>query len=179
MKEKLTYPVYEFRPLPTNRKLLRYNNGDWIEDDGEYDICFITDDNNGAPFCYYVSLPYQNNQAWSWVDDGRWAGFISAHPNGNAWHYMSVNGDDNIRGHWNRDKHPNVLVQEKGSSKVCQKSGCCNGRGVEFHIGDPYIIAGLLRERESKKVVKFPKKFKCIYCGIHDLSKIDMSKQKA
>ncbi len=35
-------PIYEFRPLPDffNGAFMRYNGGQWIEDDGEYDLAF-------------------------------------------------------------------------------------------------------------------------------------------
>lgn len=174
----IVFPVYEFRPLDTSRKLLRYNGGNWIKDDGEYDICFITDDNLGAPFCYYISLPYKTNLQWSWAKNGNWSAHVQRHPDGNAWHYQSKNGSANIWESWDgRDKHPNIEVGDKGSDKLCKKYGCSNGRGPEFHIGDPYIIAGVLREKETKKVVTFPETFHCIYCGDHDLSQVDMTKQ--
>jgi hypothetical protein len=173
-----TFPVYEFRPLPTDRKLLRYNNGNWIEDDGEFDICFITDD-PGVPFCYTVKLPYRKNILWSWAKDGNWGAHVNKHPNGNAWHYMSRDGGSDISDSWERHNHPNIKIHDVGSKIVCDKRGACNGRGPEFHIGDKYIQAGLVRERTSKTVVKFPKVFKCIYCGDHDLSKVKMEKQEA
>jgi hypothetical protein len=50
---------------------------------------------------------------------------------------------------------------------VCKKMSCANGRGPDlFHIDDPYTKAGLLREKETKKILKFPKTMNCIYCGI-------------
>lgn len=37
------FPIYEFRPDPERfkGKVLRYSNGDWKVDDGEYDLAFI------------------------------------------------------------------------------------------------------------------------------------------
>ena len=178
IKEEI-FPVYEFRPLDTGRKLLRYNNGNWIEDDGEYDICFITDDRLDAPFCYYVHIPYKTNLQWSWCKNGNWGGHVAKHPNGNAWHYQSKDGDKNIWDSWDgRDKHQNEKSGRIGMDKLSKKEGCANGRGPKFHIGDPYIISGILREKETKKVVSFPETFNCIYCGSHDLSKVDIAKQR-
>ena len=166
---KYDFPIYEFRPIYTDRPLLRYNDGNWIEDDGEYDLCFITADRAGAPMCYYVSLPYRKNILWSWAKDGNWGASVSRHPDSNAWHYMSKDGSKDINDSWNRDKHPNKLASEIGMSKLSKEHSCANGSGVDFHIGDPYILVGLVREKKSKKVVVFPKEFKCIYCGSHDV----------
>jgi len=174
---KYTFPVYEFRPLVTGRKLLRFNNGDWIEDDGEYDLAFITDDNLDAPFCYYIDLPYKKDLEWSWVKDGNWGGYVSAHPNGNPWHYQYKGDGRSLDQDWNRSNHPNIKAGEIGMNKTSKKYSCANGRSASFEIGDPYILAGLLREKSSKRVIKFPNTFRCVYCGVHDLSKLELSKQ--
>ena len=175
------FPVYEFRPLPDNRKLLRYNNGNWTEDDGEFDLCFITDDHKGAPMCYYVSLPYRKNLLWSWVKDGQWGAYVSRHPDGNAWHYMTKDGSKELDADWDRNNHPNRKISELGMSKLSKKYGCANGSGVDMEIGDEYIMLGLVRDIDTKKILKFPKIFDCIYCGKHEPKKEDkrFKKQKA
>jgi len=150
--------VYEFRPLPTIKPLLRYAGGEWIPDDGEYDLAFIT--NN---FCFYIDLPYQKNILWSWCKDGDWRAYVKAHPRGNAWHYMLREGTKEWAGDWGRHRHPNTRAGDSGMSKACNMYGCSNGRGVHFHIGDETIAAGLVRERDSKKILTFPDKFICMY----------------
>lgn len=178
--ENNNFVVYEFRPIADGRKYLRYNEGKWTEDDGEYDICFITDDRADAAFCYYVHIPYKENLEWSWVLDGNWGASVSGHPHSNAWHYQIRKGSSGwsepLRG---RDSHPNEKAGRLGMDELCKRNGCANGRGPQFYIGDPYIIQGLLREKESKKVVVFPETFRCIYCGNHDISKLDMRKQQS
>lgn len=163
---ELKFPVYEFRLLPEQigGKVYRYAGGKWIKDDGEYDLAFAVI-GFGAPMCYYVDLPYRPNLLWKWVLDGQWGGYVQKHPKGNAWHYMSRNGEKSLGDNWKRETHPNEIAGESGMDFVCNSQSCANGGGVEFEIGDPYIIAGLMREKESKKIITFPEIFNCIHCG--------------
>jgi len=160
----MIFPVYEFRPLPKDigGKVYRYAKGKWILDDGEYDLAFAV---MGfiAPMCYYVDLPYWSNQLWAWAKDGNWSAHVSKHPKGNAWHYMYEK--EKLSRPWGRHNHPNTLAAEEGMRFVSNKAGCANGAGPEFYIGNEYIKQGLLREKTTRKVVKFPKVFNCIYCG--------------
>ena len=167
MSNKLDFPIYEFRPLNEGgRKLLRYNGGNWIEDDGEYDLCFITDDNKDAPFSFYIDLPYRKNQLWSWCKDMNWGRTdIANHPNGNAWHYMTKDGTSEMDESWDRGRHPNIVAGDLGSSILAKKNGCANGRGVQFYVNDIHILKGLVRYAETKETVKIPDVFKCKYCG--------------
>jgi hypothetical protein len=56
-------------------------------------------------------------------------------------------------------------------NKCCQLYSCANGGGPEMQILDPYIKAGLVREQGTKKILTFPEKFKCMYCGEIDWKK--------
>lgn len=169
-KQKLDFPIYEFRPDKlTSNKLLRYNNGNWVEDDGEYDLAFIDFTTLNV---YYVNLPYRKNLQWSWVKDGKWAAYVRKHPNGNAWHYMTKNGEKHIEDTWERDKHPNIIAGNLAMNKLSSIKGCANGNGVEFNILDETINVGLLRILNTKKIVKIPENFNCIYCGIINLKTI-------
>lgn len=176
---ELVFPVYEFRPDPDWLKswarpsnpgpLHRYDGGQWREDDGEYDIAF-TMLAGGAPLCLYVSLPYHRNIRWSWLT-GHWSGpGPAAHPtytrslSPNPWHYMLRDGATDWGRAWAREQHENTVAGDKGMSWVSSQRGCANGRHVEFHLNDPHIKAGLVRERESKTVVVFPERPICMYC---------------
>lgn len=153
------FPVYEFRPLPDIRPLFRYNGGKWTPDDGEYDLAFVA--NN---FCLYVEVPYQKNILWNWCKGGDWGARVQEHPNGNAWHYMLRDGAKNWGGDWGRDKHENEIASRSCMTYACDLYGASNGRGVSFELFDPTIAAGLVRERDTKKIVTFPESFQCMYC---------------
>jgi hypothetical protein len=161
----MMWPVYEFRPLPEHMgsMVFRYASGAWLPDDGEHDIAFISY-GMCAPYGLYVRLPYQRNILWSGLTQS-WRGSDSNHPRANPWHYMLRDGQTEWGGHWNRDAHPNQRAGTAAMDECCRRNRCANGRGPEFHTGDPYIAAGLLRERETKAVVTFPEHLDCMYCG--------------
>ncbi len=166
--DKGARPVYEFRPLRDflhGGPLLRYADGKWIPDDGEYDLAFVQ-----PSFCYMVEIPYQKNIDWSWTTV-HWSAYQKGHPRGNAWHYMLRDGETDWGGDWGSYKHPNRRAGDSGMSKACSiGGGCANGRHVEFKLDDPHIAAGLLRERDTKLVVHFPERPICMYCGPVDLA---------
>lgn len=159
---KQLWPVYEFRPLPEDIQygdLYRYAGGKWIPDDGEYDLAFSI-----RAMHYYVDLPFHKNIIWSWVTK-HWSSYEPKHPNGNAWHYALREGETEWGGAWNKEKHRNTIASRSSSTFTCKRMRCANGRGPEFKIGDPYIKAGLVRRADTKEVVVFPEKPKCMYCG--------------
>lgn len=170
MKE--IFPAYEFRPLKEGN-YKRYADGKWIDDDGEYDLAFVELNEFMA---YMVDLPYYENIRWSWCKNGAWTAFVKKHPAGNAWHYMLANRQTKWGEHWKRDQHLNTKAGRKAMDFCCSQKGCANGRGPEFYINDPYIKAGLLREVKTKKVVKLPKIFNCMYCGKLDWQKMEAKK---
>lgn len=160
------WPVYEFRPsLDSFRgKILRYAEGSWIPDDGEYDTAFVGIEAS-ENICLYVSLPYQRNIICSWLT-GHWTSQVEEHPrDGNPWHYALRHGTSDWGGDWGRDRHENTRAGDHGMSFVASKKGCANGRHVEFHANDPHIAAGFVRDRETKEVFRFPQNMTCMYCG--------------
>lgn len=159
------WPVYEFRPLPEHSRgtVLRYADGAWIADDGEWDVAFVSY-GASAPLGLYIRLPYQRNIIWSGLTS-HWSDSVHEHPRANPWHYMLRDGETEWGGSWNRDAHPNERAGRSAMSKCCALNRCANGRGPEFRLGDPYISAGLVRERETKAVVQFPEKPVCVFCG--------------
>lgn len=161
MKKRRIDCIYEVRPLRENDSILRYDNGNWIKDDGKFGIAFADMAEGRA---YGVSMPYYANILWSWCELGLWRRLLPEHPRGNAWHYMYI---ENTRGeHWEqRYNHINVKAQEEAMHLIAEKKGCSSGWSAEFYIGDPYINAGKLRIKETKKIIKFPIIFDCIYCG--------------
>ncbi len=159
-------PVYEFRPLPkdTGHTVLRYADGAWLPDDGEWDIAFASF-GGIAPLGLYVRLPYQRNIAWSGLTT-HWSSKVAGHPRGgNAWHYMLRDGCKGWGGDWGRERHPNTQAGDRAMSKVASINGCANGRGPEFVIGNAYVRAGLLREKGSRLLVAEPTHLNCMYCG--------------
>lgn len=158
-------PVYEFRPLPgefrSGAEVRRFADGQWLADDGEHDLAFIADG-----LCLMVEPSYQRNITWSWLTT-RWTGFQAKHPNGNPWHYALREGETKWGGDWGRDNHPNAKAGRAGMSKMCSERGAASGVHVEFHLNDRHIKAGLVRERDTKKLLTFPDKPLCMYCG-HD-----------
>jgi len=169
MKNQELFPVYELRPLPNSGEWLRWNNGNPIKDDGEWDLAFMNV-GNGPPIVIYVSLAYKTNLLWSWVKNGQWGIDVPEHPDANAWHRITTDGKE-TNGSWDRDKHPNTIAGDKAMSWQSSRHGCSNGRHAEFYINNEWIEAGLLRNKETKEVVVFPEIFDCIYCGKHDWRK--------
>ncbi len=166
-------PVYEFRPILRREHgtLYRYAKGEWLKDDGEYDIAFAQPDTCMA---YHVFVPNRESIIWSWAKHGKWGDFVSEHPRGNAWHYMLRDGMTEWTKCWQKHSHENEKAGDEAMKFVSSRSGCSNGTGPEFHIDDEYIVQGLLRLQDSKEIVKFPDIFNCMYCG-----EIDWRKEEA
>ena len=171
MVTKLEFPVYEFRPIDLKpehiHELYRWDDIErrLIPDDGEYGIAFAK-----HPIIYEVFMPYYTGKGWSWCLHGRWdtnvRDIYPEHPNGNAWHHEYF--DQKIN--WNkRDEHPNVRVWDEIISyleSIDQGWGAYNGYGCEmYHIHDPYIDRGLIRRKDTKEIVVYPRYIDCMYCG--------------
>lgn len=159
-------PVYEMRPLPqhTGATVLRYADGSWIPDDGEWDVAFVSY-GMGPPYGLGVRLPHQRNIAWSGLTTS-WMDTVAEHPRGNPWHYMLAEGESEWGGPYEPGPmHLNARAMDAAMNKCAAINRCANGRGPEFKIGDPYIRAGLLRERETGRVVVEPNHLYCMYCG--------------
>lgn len=164
--------VFEFRPDKFNKSIewLRWNNGNPIKDDGQYDLAFIA---NGKPFFIYVEMPYHDNILWKWCKGMRWRGSVNQHPDGNPWHYMlkENNGSWDTGERWDRNKHPNEIAGNKAREFVAKRNGCANGIPVEFNVLDETINAGLLRIVGVEQPIVPPKIFRCMYCGEHNWCK--------
>lgn len=159
------WPVYEFRPRECHSRgtVLRYANGEWLPDDGEWDIAFVSF-GMGAPLGLGVELPYQRNILWR-GKDGHWTQPNHNHHRSNPWHYMLREGETAWGGAWGKDMHPNSRAADAAMKKCCALNSCANGVGPQFEITDPYIVLGLVRDRETKEIVRVPTNFTCMYCG--------------
>ena len=165
MKDILTYePEYVFRPIDTG-DYLRYSEGKWIPDDGEFDLAFIS---IRKPFAYGVSLRSRENILWSFCRNMDWGAKIIEHPRYKAWHYMLREGERKWGDFWEKRRHPNEIAMWSAMDKSCTLFSCANGRGPEFHIYDSYIQMGLLKVKDGD-IVKIPDKFICMYCGEIDI----------
>lgn len=160
---RMIWPVYEFRPLPDvfHGEVIRYADGAWLPDDGEYDLAFACPWDRKV---LYVDLPYQRNIVLSWTT-GHWSGYEAQHPRGNAWHYALREGASEWGGGWNRDAHPNSKAGRNGMNHVCGMTGSAAGVGIEMQPTDKHILARLVRERDSKQVLTLPLDRLCMYCG--------------
>ena len=162
-------PVYEFRPLPEMLNgIYRYANGEWIVDDGEHDIAFALLQKSMA---LGFDVPSRENIIWSWAKNNQWWDHISTHPGGNAWHYMLREDEKDWGDCWSKYEHLNFKAKENAMKFVVSKNRSACGSGPEFHINDPYIAQGLVREKETQKIVEFPDILDCMYCGEIDWRK--------
>jgi len=150
--------VYEFRPLPSdNARWLRYADGSWIEDDGEWDMAFVSPAGTyGAPFALYVSIPGYANIEWKWRTNQPL-----------RWHYQlrddATDFGANIDTFF-RPTHPNAKVGREAMSKCSSIHHCANGRGPEFDLDNAYVKAGLVRVRGGAIVMppESPVCFRCV-----------------
>ena len=167
--------TYELRPLEGffRGEVRRYADGEWLSDDGEWDMAFIgmanaKEDGTGNAFTYPCCLmydpPYYKNIIWSWLTT-HWTGVITEHPRGNPWHYSLRPGTAERGASAGRDRHPNYTAGRKGMSKMSTEHNCANGRHAEFRAGNDIIGAGLLRRASDKAVVVVPDGRECMYCG--------------
>ena len=167
--------TYELRPTGGFFRggVRRYGNGEWLPDDGQWDLAFIgmanaKEDGTGNaysyPCCLMYDPPYHKNIIWSWLTTP-WRGHITEHPRGNPWHYSLRPGTTGWGKSAGRDNHPNYIAGRKGMSKMSSEHSCSNGRHAEFRAGNDIIEAGLLRRVTDQAVVVVPDKPGCMYCG--------------
>lgn len=160
------WPTYEFRPRESELlgSVFRYAEGQWLPDDGEYDLAFIMY-GSGAPMAMFIELPNQKNIIWSGLTT-HWSGYVAQHPRGgNPWHYMLRDGETEWGGDWGRARHPNTRAGDAAMRECASRNRCANGRGVRFEVANPHIVLGLVRDHTTKEVLSVPPMFECMYCG--------------
>ena len=167
--------AYELRPPEGffQGEVRRYADGEWLPDDGQWDMAFIgmanaKENGNGYAFTYPCCLmydpPYHRNINWSWLTTD-WRGKIAAHPRGNPWHYSLRPGATEWGEGASRDSHPNRIAGRKGMNKMSSEHSCANGRHAEFRRDNKIIEAGLFRRTSDKAIVVVPDEPECMYCG--------------
>ncbi len=163
--------VYELRPPDGffRGRFRRYANGQWLPDDGEWDMAFIGDavssEGGGYPCCLYYDPPYYQDLIWSWLTTP-WTAAYPPHPRANPWHYSLRPGASDRGGSASKDRHVNRIAGDKGMSKIAGERSCANGRHAEFKVGNSIIKAGLFRRLRDKVIVTFPDDPECMYCGL-------------
>ena len=159
-------PVYEFRPLPGSFRLgtlHRYADGQWDVDDGKtHDLAFVV--NEPGPIVFYFEPRHRENILWSWLTTN-WYGFQGKHPRGNPWHYNLREGNTRWGDILNIQNHHNMRAGRAGMEHACKLRRCANGRGIQWQLHDATILAGLVRNRETKEILKPPLSPDCMYCG--------------
>lgn len=113
--------------------LLRYADGKWIPDDGEYDLAFVK-----GVFAYGISLPQHSNLLWAWQDREatlKWFNSKALQRIAYDWHYYTVNSEKLID--WEeRDEHPNEIAYRSAMDKCCSINSCANGRTIDLFHSD-------------------------------------------
>ncbi len=167
--------TFELRPPEGffRGEVRRYADGEWLPDDGEWDVAFIgmanaAEDGTGNAFTYPCCLmyepPYYKNITWRWLTT-HWGSHIEGHPQGNPWHYSLRPGATEWGESIPHGSHPNYIAGREGMSKMSAEHSCSNGRHAEFRAGNDIIEAGLLRRVSDKAVVVVPDEPECMYCG--------------
>ena len=177
MTDKTLWPVYEIRPLPNELETCwRYAKGHWVEDDGRWDLAFAGKSKERYAIVLGVELPSQKNLLWGWLT-GSWQKKLPRsfdHPDGNPWHY-SLRVDTHDWGkYWGKEAHPNERAYKEGMNWTCTKYGAANGRPIRFALKNPYILAGLVRDRETGTVLVPPAEPLCMYCGHKWLERVSV-----
>jgi len=144
--------------------LLRYADGQWIPDDGEYDLAFA----HGV-FAYYVSLPDYSNVIWTWRDIELTKSFLPEylHKYTKAHHIHTA---DNLpMRHWDNNQHPNEIAGESAMHKVSSIHGCANGRGAylcsESPSGAPWLKEKRILLQSTMQPVLMPENPICYLCS--------------
>lgn len=151
----------------SDKPLLRYADGKWIPDDGEYDLAFVQ-----GVMAYYVELPYYTNHIHSWHDmeltKKYLQDYLKKHANG--WHTVTDNNLDTDDFEWaEREAHQNYIAGRSAMDKSCEMNGCANGNSISL-TGDfwgnkdkPTIY--VLRTMQPVKFPENPVCHKCLNNG--------------
>lgn len=159
-KNPLLEEVFVFRPA--GKVDFRYANRNWIPDDGEPDLAFVS--NN---FALYVSMPYYTNLLWEWRDRSLSESWVadSLKRDVSPWHYYTIGNEPWEDHSWDeRNSHPNEIAGRLAMDKCCSLHGCANGRSVRLTQEDECIKRGQLWIKRTMEVVKPPPNPICFLC---------------
>lgn len=152
--------VFVFRP--TGKVDLRYANRNWIPDDGEPDLAFVS-----GNLAFYVNMPYYTNLLWAWNDRSLSESWVadSLKRDVTPWHYYTIGNEPWEDHHWDeRVSHPNEIAGRGAMDKCCSYYGCANGRGVYLDQEDECMKRGQLWIKRTMEVVKPPPNPICFLC---------------
>jgi len=143
--------------------ILRYANGEWIPDDGEYDLAFA----HGV-FAYYVSLPDYCNVIWSWRDLELTRSYLPEYLHKYAKAHHIYTSDNEPMHQWDNSQHPNKLAGKSAMNKVSSIHGCANGRGAylcsESPSETPWLAEKRILIQSTMKPVLIPENPVCYLC---------------
>ena len=160
--------TYLFRPLEGSGPWLRYADGLWLPDDGEFDLAFVNAD---QPIALGVSLPSYEGVEWVWRDLAATRAAIGVDEDArvDAWHTQvrdPAEGAGNhvpFHGHIEQS-HPNVQAFRAAMDKSCEMYHCASGLGPHFVLGNPWITAGLVRTFAGE-TIREPEAPACFLCA--------------
>ena len=146
--------------------LLRYADGQWIPDDGKYDLAFA----HGV-FAYGVSLPDYTNIIWSWHDMALTQSWLPERLRKYAKGHHCYTIDNtpfDQQYHWDNSQHPNEIAIKSAMDKVCSMHDCANGRGAYLtseNKGDvPWLTEKRVLIQSTMQPVLIPENPICYLC---------------
>ncbi|KKN07675.1 hypothetical protein LCGC14_1064480 [marine sediment metagenome] len=154
------------RSAHAGQGLLRYAGGQWIPDDGEYDLAFA----HGV-FAYGVLLPDYSNIIWSWRNMVLVRSWLPErlHKYAKAHHFYNINNTPFSQDyHWDNSHHPNKVAMKSAMDKVCSLCGCANGRGAYLTSEQDVFVQWLAEKRimikSTMQPVLIPENPTCYLC---------------
>lgn len=158
--------VTSYRYKHKGQGLLRYAGGEWIPDDGEYDLAFT----HGV-FALGVHLPDYTNIIWTWHDIALTRNWLPErlHRYAGGHHLYTVDNTPNSLDYrWNNSQHPNKIAFESAMHKVSSMHGCGNGRGAyitnERQDGTPWLREERVLIQSTMQPVPIPENPICYLC---------------
>ncbi len=146
--------------------VLRYAEGQWIPDDGEYDLAFVR-----GVLALGVHLPDYGNSVWSWMDMDLTKSWLPERLHKYAnWHhsYNMNNTPFDQKYHWDNSQHPNKIAMKSAMDKACSLHGCANGNGAYItHEGNrdvPWLAEKRILILPTMKPVLIPENPTCYLC---------------
>lgn len=146
--------------------LLRYANGQWIPDDGEYDLAFA----HGI-IAFGVHLPDYTNIIWTWYDMALTRSWLPErlHKYAGGHHLCTVDNTPHSQDYgWDNSQHPNKVAMKSAMDKVCSMHGCANGRGAyitaERSDDTPWLQQRRILIQSTMQPVLIPEDPICYLC---------------
>ncbi len=146
--------------------LFRYADGQWLPDDGEYDLAFAQ-----GVFALGVTLPDYSNSVWGWFDMGLTKSWLpeQLHKYARGHHSCTINNTPLSQDyHWENSHHPNKVAMKSAMDKVCSLCGCANGRGAyltsEHKDSVPWLAEKQVLIQSTMQPVLIPENPACYLC---------------